>query len=484
MNKKISLSKGCIIFIILYAVIMAVFYICAKDGLNYRYTQSDMLSNESVIGEITNETEILQNFKSTINGELNMLSFYMATYSRENTSEVTFSIFDGDKKLADKTVSTADIKDNQNFDICFDSIIKLEKDKLYTISVTSNAESGNGVTIYCGNKISAGKADITQEIPQELQVSINGKTSGSALCYIIKTKENLIYGKLFPYFAAIAGVFLTMYCIYLVRCSKSGKSCLVIKIIDIFKKYRFLIKQLVARDFKTKYKRSVLGVLWSFLNPILTMAVQYIVFSTLFKSNIPNFALYLIIGIVCFNFFTEAVGMSLTSITGNAALITKVYMPKYIYPVSRTISSGINLLLSLIPLLGVMIITRAPFTKAALLFPIPLICLFIFSLGIGMILSTMMVFFRDTQFLWNVISMIWMYITPIFYPESIIPAKFMLVFKLNPMYHIIRLLRTMLINGVSPEPKAYFICIFMSVAVMVIGAIIFKKNQDKFVLNI
>ena len=244
------------------------------------------------------------------------------------------------------------------------------------------------------------------------------------------------------------------------------------------------MRQLIARDFKTKYKRSVLGILWSFLNPLLTMAVQYVVFSTIFRSDIPNFPLYLLTGIVCFNFFSEASSMALQSIVGNASLITKVYVPKYIYPVSRVLSSTVNLLLSLIPLLAVMLLTDTPVRPAILLLPFGLVCLVVFSIGVGFILSTAMVFFRDTQFLWCVVSMLWMYLTPIIYPESIIPAQFMTLYKCNPLYHIIRFIRIVLMDGISPEPKAYGLCMIASVVPFLIGAVIFKKNQDKFVLNL
>ena len=176
--------------------------------------------------------------------------------------------------------------------------------------------------------------------------------------------------------------------------------------------------------------------------------------------------------------------MALQSIVGNAALITKVYVPKYIYPVSRVFSSTINLLLSLIPLLGVMLLTRTPLRPAILLLPFGLICLVAFCIGMGFLLSTSMVFFRDTQFLWGVVSMLWMYATPIFYPESIIPAKFMFLYKCNPLYHIIRFVRIVQIDGVSPEPKAYLLCLIASFVPLLIGAVVFKKNQDKFVLNL
>ena len=214
------------------------------------------------------------------------------------------------------------------------------------------------------------------------------------------------------------------------------------------------------------------------------MLVQYIVFSTLFRSDIPNFSVYLLTGIVCFNFFSEATSMALTSIVGNASLITKVYVPKYIYPLTRVISSTINFLLALVPLLAVLLVTRTPIRPAILLMPVGILCLFAVCLGIGMILASAMVFFRDTQFLWGVLSMLWMYATPIFYPESIIPASVMPLYKCNPLYHVIRFIRILLIDGVSPEPKAYALMLLTAFAPLILGALVFKKTQDRFMLHI
>lgn len=154
--------------------------------------------------------------------------------------------------------------------------------------------------------------------------------------------------------------------LYGIECSrdKRGKTTVLFNMLFVLKKYKFLIKQLVKRDFKVRYKRSVLGVFWSFLNPLLMMIVQYVVFSQLFKSDIENYPVYLLSGTVIFNFFNEGVGQSLTSIVGNAPLITKVYLPKYIYPVTRVFSSGINLLMSLIPLIIAALITGEKITWA------------------------------------------------------------------------------------------------------------------------
>lgn len=254
------------------------------------------------------------------------------------------------------------------------------------------------------------------------------------------------------------------------------------RLIDALTKYHFLIKQLVNRDFKTKYKRSVLGVFWSFLNPLLTMTVQYVVFSNLFRFDIEHYPVYLLTGILMFSYFSEAITLTLSSIVTNAALIKKVYVPKYIYPLTRVLSSFINLAISLVPLILVVLVSGLKPTLACLLIIYPMICIGVFCLGLGMLLATSMVFFQDTQFLWSVLSMIWMYLTPIFYPASILPAKVAWILKVNPLYYFIDFMRTCIIDGTSPGAFMYGACFAWAVGMLIVGALVFKKNQDKFIL--
>lgn len=286
------------------------------------------------------------------------------------------------------------------------------------------------------------------------------------------------------YWALLAGLVLLLALLFaaIVYRVKKGKVSYVYTAIEAFHKYGFLIRQLTRRDFKTKYKRSILGVLWSFLNPLLMMIVQYIVFSTIFRSNIEHFAAYLIIGNVCFSFFSEACSLTLNSIVGNAGLITKVYMPKYIYPLTRTISSLVNLAISLIPMLLVCLITGVRFTATALLSPFFFFCLFLFSLGMGMLLSCLMVFFRDTQFLWGILTTIWMYFTPIFYSINMLPETLQKLIGLNPLYIYISGVRCCLMYNVSPLPGTYLKAIAASAIMLLAGALAFKKGQDKFIL--
>ena len=166
----------------------------------------------------------------------------------------------------------------------------------------------------------------------------------------------------------------------------------------------------------------------------------------------------------------------------NAALIKKVYMPKYIYPISRLCSSLINLGMALLPLFIVMMFTGTAFGPSLLLLIFDILCMLGFVMGMMLLLSTAMTFFQDTQFLWSVVSMMWMYLTPLFYPESIIPAQFLTVYHMNPMYQYITFARICIIDGMSPEPMAYLWCILSSVVVLGLGILTFKRHQDKFVL--
>ena len=255
-------------------------------------------------------------------------------------------------------------------------------------------------------------------------------------------------------------------------------------IINDLKKYKFLIQQLVSRDFKTKYKRSFLGVLWSLLNPLLTMAVQYIVFSALFRFDLPHYQVYLLSGIVMFNFFQEATSQALVSITGNASLITKVYMPKYVFPVTKVLSACINLGFSLIALYLMIIFSGVKITWLHLLLPFPIINMLLFTIGFSLILSALMVFFRDMQFLYGVAIMLWMYITPIFYPENIIGGKYRLILQLNPMYHYIRYTRNIILDNSIPTITAHIICLIFSIGTLIIGWILFRKSENKFIFNL
>lgn len=249
------------------------------------------------------------------------------------------------------------------------------------------------------------------------------------------------------------------------------------------KKYSFLLQQLVSRDFKVKYKRSILGVLWSLLYPILTMIVMAIVFSNIFRMSTPgvSYLAYLLSGLVMFNYFSEASNLSMSSVVANFSLINKIYIPKYIFPLSKCLFVGINFLLTLIPLYIVLLVTGTGINILHIFLPYAFICLFMFTLGMGLILSAVSVFLRDMFYIYGIVIMMWTYLTPIMYDISLISKKLQIILKLNPLYHYINFAREIMLYGRIPQPLTWLICLISSVVVLVTGVIVFKKTQDKFI---
>lgn len=250
------------------------------------------------------------------------------------------------------------------------------------------------------------------------------------------------------------------------------------------KHYMPLVRELVMRDLRLKYRRSVLGYLWSLLNPLLMMAIMTVVFSYMFRFDIPNFPLYLICGQTLFNFFNEATNMAMFSVIQNAALIKKVYIPKYIFPISKVFSSFVTMSFSLVAIVIVMIATGATFHASILLFWIPIMLLLIFSCGVGMILSALAVQFRDVTHLYSVLTMAWMYLTPIFYPIDQIPDQVAAVIRCNPLYMYITIFRNLVLYGVVPPIGEWLQGMTIAVVSLMVGVVIFRKMQKNFILYI
>lgn len=248
--------------------------------------------------------------------------------------------------------------------------------------------------------------------------------------------------------------------------------------------YLPLTRELVKRDLKVKYRRSILGYLWSLLNPLLMMCVMSYVFSEIFQSTIPNFPLYLICGQTLWGFFNESTTMAMHSVVQNGALIKKVYIPKFIFPLTRITSSFVNMSFSLAAILIVMLSTKATIYPTVLLFWVPLVFLFVFCCGIGLILSALSTYFRDITHLYGVLTIAWMYVTPIFYDPEILPADVRGTLEWNPVYHIITFFRSLILNGQIPGPDVWLLCLLVSTGTFAVGLLIFKKLQHNFILYI
>ena len=260
-------------------------------------------------------------------------------------------------------------------------------------------------------------------------------------------------------------------------------------LISVFVKYRALINQLVQRDIKTKYRRSVLGLLWTVLNPLLMMTVLSIVFSHFFSryGDVENFPVYLLCGQVIFNFFNESTSIAMGSIVHSGELIKKVYVPKYLFPITKVMSSGVNLLSSMIALVIVMVATRSRVTPTVLLAVFPLLYVLLFSTGVSLFLSAAAVSFRDLMHLYSVVTTAWMYLTPVIYPMSILdgaPKWAVFIINANPLTAFIKIFRAVVLDGVTAPWILHVQSIVWCVIALVIGSLVFKKSQDKFILKI
>ena len=252
-----------------------------------------------------------------------------------------------------------------------------------------------------------------------------------------------------------------------------------------FWQYRDLLKLLVSRNLKLKYRRSVLGYLWSVLNPLLTMIIMTVVFSTMFSRNIENFPVYLFCGQLLFNFMNNSTHQAIFSITSNASLLKKTYVPKYIFALSKITSGMVDLVFSLGALVIVMIFTGARFSFYALLFPIVILQLYIFCVGLGLFMAQANVFFRDIQYIYNALTTAWMYLTPIFYPVEMLPSWLQwFVTHCNPMYFYVTQFRDIMYHCQLPSLDLLLAGTLTSLVMLAFGAWTFTRSQDKFILYI
>ena len=254
--------------------------------------------------------------------------------------------------------------------------------------------------------------------------------------------------------------------------------------IQNFLKFKPLLGELVARDIKIKYRRSVLGVLWTLLNPLCMMIVLSVVFSNLFRFDIENFPLYILSGQVIFNFFSDSTTSAMSSIVSSAALIKKVYVPKYLFVLSNVFSSFINLMASFTALILVMLATRAELHWTVLLVPIPLLFIVFFSLGVGLVLAAITVKFRDIMHLYSVFITALMYLTPVIYPMTILPEWLEKIVLLNPITNILIMFRDVMLNNTVFDLSSIVVALMETMVMLGVGLWVFYKNQDQFILNL
>lgn len=260
---------------------------------------------------------------------------------------------------------------------------------------------------------------------------------------------------------------------------------LFIKRLGGFYKYRFLMEQLITKDIKLKYRRSFLGYLWSILNPLMVMVIMVVVFSSMFRSDITNFPAYLIIGQTLFNFMSESTNQAIFSITGNAALLKKTYVPKYVFTVSKVTSSLVNMIFALGAMAIVFVVCRVTPNVFYIFLPLVILQEYVFCLGLGLLLAQGSVFFRDIQYIYTALLTAWTYLTPLFYPVTLLPEQLrFLVTRLNPMYFYVTQFRQVVLECRMPDPYLVIGGIVAGVIALLVGTWAFLKTQNKFILYI
>lgn len=250
-------------------------------------------------------------------------------------------------------------------------------------------------------------------------------------------------------------------------------------LIEKIKRYRFLFEELVKRDFKKKYKRTVLGVMWSILAPLLNVLVLMLVFVNIFGRSQEHFIIYIFCGTLIMSFYTETTNGCMRALMANASIFTKINVPKYLFLMSKALQAFINFLLTMIIFVVFCIFDKITFGFHMLSLIYPMIMVLIFSFGVGMILSAMYVFFRDVEYLYGIFLTLLNYVSAIFYPTSIL-GEFEKVLYVNPVYAYIAYFRTVVISGVVPSVYLHILCAAYAFVALAIGCLIYKKCNHEF----
>ena len=244
-------------------------------------------------------------------------------------------------------------------------------------------------------------------------------------------------------------------------------------------KYRDLVFQLIHRDIVARYKRSVLGIAWTMLNPLGTMVIITVVFSQIFHS-LEKYPIYVLSGLIAWNFFAQTTTAAMQQTVWGSNLYHRIYLPRTTFTVASMGTGFVNFLLSLIPLGLIMGITGASFTRALFILPISILLLAFFALGIGLLFSSLVIFFHDVTEMYQIALTAWMYLTPIFYPAEILPdTSRSLILNLNPMYHLIQIFRMPIYEGKLPASSDLLISVIISLITLTTGWYIFSKKSSR-----
>lgn len=248
--------------------------------------------------------------------------------------------------------------------------------------------------------------------------------------------------------------------------------------------YRYLLAQLIRRDILTRYKRSILGVAWTMLNPLGTTLILAVVFAKAFGDT-QGYAAYVLSGLAAWNFFSQSTNASIIQLVWGGGLLKKIYIPRTVFAVSSIGTGIVNLLLSIVPLVLVMLFTGIPIRWTVVFLPVSIMLIALFALGMGLLISAIAVYFADIAEMYLILLTAWMYLSPVIYTVDRLPEAYRpWITSLNPMYHLIQLFRAPIYEGRIPDPKEILICFLISFVTLILGWLIFTKRADEFAYRV
>ena len=246
-------------------------------------------------------------------------------------------------------------------------------------------------------------------------------------------------------------------------------------------RYRSLLRDLVARDLKVRYKRSLLGIAWTMLNPLLMMVVFTIVFSKILRLPVPNFTVYFLSAFVLWNFVAQTTSWSTGCLLGYAPLMKRIYVPKAVFVIATVLAGLVNLLISLIPLAGIMLVVRHPFHPALAFLPVPMVLAACFALGLSLLLAPLSVMFADIVPMYQVLLTIWLYLTPVMYPRDMVPQAYAGLVDANPMTYFVEAFRAPIYSGALPAAGVVGLAAAAALTCLLLGWIVFDRYGDRVV---
>lgn len=249
-------------------------------------------------------------------------------------------------------------------------------------------------------------------------------------------------------------------------------------------RYRDLLKLLVSNSIKTRYKRSTLGVLWTLLNPLLTTIVLTVALSQLFRFKVENYPVYLLSGLIAWNFFSQTITLVMSTVVWGSNLVKRIYVPRTIFALSVVGNGLINIALSLIPLVIIMLFVGQPLSWTLLFLPFAVLILAMFTTGMSLLLATIAVYFVDLVEMTKILLMAWFYLTPIIYPLDVVPPRFAWIIYLNPMSYQVEIFRSLIYNGALPDWRFVLLSVGISVVTLLLGWIVFTRKADEFAYRI